>query len=137
MEFHNSRRRRWVVLDCRSQRDPENDPDDSEKSMLEGNHLVDAGQLSWLEQSLLASTARWKVIFTSVVINPTTKFPDGWAGYQTEWNSLREFINGNNIKNVVFISGDLHLGAIDDGGNAGFPEMCTPVPGGVQPVGTA
>jgi alkaline phosphatase D len=116
------------VLDCRSQRDPENDPDDSNKSMLDGNNLGAAGQLQWLKDQLLASTARWKVIFTSVTTNLSTKYPDGWAGYQTEWNDLKNFINTNKIKGIVFISGDLHLGAIDNGLSSGFPEMCVAVP---------
>ena len=68
------------VLDCRSQRDPESDPDDANKSMLDGNNLGPTGELQWLRDGLLASTARWKIVFTSVVINPTTKFPEGWAG---------------------------------------------------------
>ncbi|MEO7724833.1 MAG: alkaline phosphatase D family protein, partial [Chthoniobacterales bacterium] len=72
----------------------------------------------------LTSTAVWKVIFTSVVTNPTTKQNDAWGAYPTEWNALRTFITTNNIKNVVFIAGDLHLGAIDNGTQAGFPEMC-------------
>ena len=114
----------FFVLDCRSQRDPKTDPDDANKSMLDGNNLGTAGQLQWLEDGLLSSTARWKIIFTSVVTNPTTKFPDGWAGYQTEWNSLKNFINTNDIRGVVFISGDLHMGAIDNGITAGFPELC-------------
>jgi len=118
------------VLDCRSQRDPETDPDDTNKSMLDGNTLGARGQLQWLETSLRKSMAEWKIIFTSVVTNPTTKFPDGWAGYQTEWNSLKNFINTNNIGGVIFISGDLHLGAIDDGTQAGFPEMCVSQPNG-------
>lgn len=121
------------VLDCRSQRDPEAAPDDANKSMLDGNNLGASGQLEWLKNGLLASTARWKIIFTSVVTNPTTKFPDGWAGYQTEWNALRAFINANNIQGVVFISGDLHLGAIDNGTAAGFPEMCVAQPNSNNP----
>lgn len=116
------------ILDCRSQRDVEYDPDDSNKSMLDGNNLGATGQLHWLKDGLLASTARWKVIFTSVVTNRSTKFPDGWAGYQTEWNSLVDFINTNQIEGVVFISGDLHLGAIDNGLSSGFPEMSVPMP---------
>ncbi len=112
------------VLDCRSQRDPETDPDNNHKSMLDGNNLGPGGQLQWLENGLLTSTARWKIIFTSVVTNPTTKFLDGWGGYQTEWEALKNFINTNNIRRVVFISGDLHLGAIDNGSRSGFPEMC-------------
>jgi alkaline phosphatase D len=114
----------FFVLDCRSQRDPKTDPDNANKSMLDGNNLGSAGQLQWLEDGLLNSTARWKIIFSSVVTNPTTKFPDGWAGYQTEWNALKSFINTNNIQGVVFIFGDLHIGAIDNGIHAGFPELC-------------
>ncbi|HEY3662469.1 MAG TPA: hypothetical protein VGL24_04890 [Chthoniobacterales bacterium] len=34
------------------------------------------------------------------------------------------YFDKSEIKNVVFIAGDLHLGAIDDGAHAGFPEMC-------------
>ena len=112
------------VLDGRSQRDPDGDPDDANKSMLDGNNLGATGQLQWLENGLLTSTARWKIIFTSVITNPSTKKNDGWGAFQTEWNSLRNFINTNNIRGVVFISGDLHLGAIDNGTQAGFPEMC-------------
>src|SRR5215469_214857 len=119
------------VLDCRSQRDPETDLDDANKSMLDGNNLGATGELQWLENGLLTSTAEWKIIFTSVITNTTTKFPDAWAGYQTEWNALRDFINTNNIQGIVFISGDLHLGAIDNGShNGGFPEMCVSQPNG-------
>ncbi len=112
------------VLDCRSQRDVATDPDDANKSMLDGNNLGSSGQLAWLENGLMASTARWKIIFTSVVTNRSAKLNDGWAAYQTEWNALESFINSNNIEGVVFISGDLHLGAIDNGTSSGFPEMC-------------
>jgi len=118
------------VLDCRSQRDDENDPDDVNKSMLDGNNLGASGQLQWLENGLLASTAKWKIIFSSVIVNPTTKFPDAWAGYQTEWNALKTFIDSHAIKNVVIISGDLHLGAIDDGTHSTYPEMCVLQPNG-------
>ena len=114
------------VLDCRSQRDSDRDPDDADKSMLDGNALGAAGQLQWLKDGLLTSTAVWKIIFTSVVTNTSTKFPDAWAGYQTEWGALKNFINSNNIHNIVFISGDLHQASIDDGSQAGFPEMCAP-----------
>jgi len=125
------------VLDCRSQRDPELEPDDQNKSMLDGNNLGASGELRWLENGLLASTSRWKIIFTSVIINPTTKTHDAWGAYQTEWHALRNFINTNNIHGVVFISGDLHLGAIDNGIHAGFPEMCTVQPNGLGGCPTA
>ena len=103
--------------------------------MLDGNNLGATGQLQWLENGLLTSTAWWKIIFTSVITNTTTKQNDAWGAYQTEWNSLKDFINTNNIQGVVFISGDLHLGAIDNGahnGNPGFPEMCVAMPNSLQ-----
>ena len=127
----------FFVLDCRSQRDRETDPDDANKSMLDGNALGATGQLQWLKDGLLASTAVWKVIFTSVVTNTSTKFPDAWGGYQTEWLSLKQFINSNNIHNVVFISGDLHQASIDNGTQAGFPEMCAPTANKVRSGGCA
>jgi alkaline phosphatase D len=125
------------ILDCRSHRDSNLDPDDSSKSMLDGDGLGATGQFQWLEGSLLASTARWKIIFSSVISNPSTKFPDGWAGYQTEWKALRGFITTNKITGVVIISGDLHLGAIDDGTQSGFPEMCVSQPNGLGGCPTA
>ena len=112
------------VLDCRSQRDVETDPDDTNKSMLDGNNLGPNGELAWLENGLITSTARWKIIFSSVVTNKSTKLNDGWAAYQTEWNALKSFITSNNIEGVVFVSGDLHLVGFDNGASAGFPEMC-------------
>jgi hypothetical protein len=96
--------------------------------MLDGNSLGAGGQLVWLEQGLLHSTAKWKIVFTSVVSNPTTKQNDGWGAFQTEWNTLKSFILANHITNIVFIAGDLHLAAIDDGTAAGFPEMCVAQP---------
>jgi alkaline phosphatase D len=116
----------FFVLDCRSQRDPDWKRDNMNKSMLDGRHLGSAGQLEWLKMGLLNSTARWKIIFSSVVTNPTTKHDDGWAAFQTEWGNLRKFIEDNQIYDVVFISGDLHMGAIDNGRAAGFPEMSIP-----------
>jgi alkaline phosphatase D len=112
------------VLDNRSQRDVATDPDDANKSMLDGNNLGATGQLQWLENGLLTSAARWKIIFTSVITNPSTKRRDAWGAYETEWNTLKDFINTNNIQGVVFIAGDLHLEAIDNGTQSGFPEMC-------------
>lgn len=118
----------FFVLDGRSQRDPDIDPDDTNKSMLDGNNLGAAGQLEWLKRGILNSTARWKIIFTSVPANPTTKPFDSWGAFQTEWQNLRKFIQDNEISGIVFISGDLHVGGIDNGIASGFPEMVVPAP---------
>jgi alkaline phosphatase D len=131
----------FFVLDCRSQRDPGGERDNALKSMLDGIPLGPTGQLQWLKNGLRTSTARWKIIFTSVITNKTAKQNDAWGAYQTEWKALRNFIHNNGIEGVVFISGDLHLGAIDDGthnadpgspGSPGFPEMCVAQPNSKQ-----
>jgi alkaline phosphatase D len=118
----------FFVLDGRSQRDPNTDPDDTNKSMLDGNNLGPVGQLEWLKQGLLNSTARWKIIFSSVPTNPTVKLFDSWGAFQTEWNNLKQFIQTNQISGIVFVSGDLHMGGIDNGNASGFPEMVVPSP---------
>jgi alkaline phosphatase D len=111
------------VLDNRSQRDNEYNVDGVDKSMLDGRHLGPAGELAWLESSLLSSQATWKFVLSSVVTNPSTRFEDGWAGYQTEWALLKTFLKRNNIKNVIILAGDLHFGGIDNGTQSGLPEM--------------
>jgi alkaline phosphatase D len=109
------------ILDLRSERDPGQVPDDGSKSML---GLV---QKAWFKAALLASTADWKVIMSSVPWNPTSKNGDAWKGFPTEQNELKSFIESNEITGVLFASGDLHLGgALDDGSHSYFPEANCP-----------
>jgi alkaline phosphatase D len=115
-----------MMLDVRSQRDPVSTPDGPGKSMLDGDNISN-GQKAWLKAALLNSTATWKFIVTPVTFNPTTKPADAWGGYATERNEIVNFIRMNNISGVIFVSGDLHSGgAIDNGANAGFPEVSVP-----------
>ena len=56
---------------------------------------------------------------------------DSWAGYPRERAHLSRFIARHRIRNLVMLSGDAHMLAIDDGshsdysgtGRAGFPVM--------------
>jgi hypothetical protein len=48
---------------------------------------------------------------------------DKWAGFNTDIDTVLNFISVNNIKNVIVLSGDSHTAAIDDGVNAGLPEI--------------
>ncbi len=116
----------FFVLDLRSQRDPNNDPDGPGKSMLNGEELPN-GQNVWLKQSLLASTARWKFLISSSCWNPRGKQVDSWALFQHEQQALLAFLRRNRIQGVIVISGDIHSGgAIDDGTNSGVPEISVP-----------
>ncbi len=118
----------FFILDARSERDPNLTPDGPNKSMLDGDKLGKKGQYAWLTNQLAASQARWKIIFTPVVFNPTLKKMDAWRGFQYERTRLVNFIRDHAIQGVLFISGDAHAGALDDGTNADFPEMLVPGP---------
>ena len=120
------------LLDSRSQRDPNSDADGAAKSMLDGNALGATGQLQWLKDGLLASGATWKIIYSPVTWNltaqkGTTNF-DNWYGFQTEQRELIAYIRDNAIRNVVILSGDVHMGAIDNGVNSIWPEIIVPPP---------
>jgi alkaline phosphatase D len=118
----------FFMLDLRTQRDANANPDGPNHSMLDGTHIAN-GEKEWLKAALLASKAKWKFIISTVPFNPTAKGVEGdpWGGYQYERAELLNFIKSNNITGVIIISGDLHSGGgIDDGTNSGLPEVSTP-----------
>lgn len=122
------------LVDTRSQRTRHGAPDDSQKSMLDGNFLGTSGQLHWLLDGLRTSTAIWKVILMPTPFNPTViksnnaplTSQDSWTGYQYERALILNYFVANQIKNVIMLSGDLHAGALDNGMFSGVVEMVTP-----------
>ncbi|MGB3405655.1 MAG: alkaline phosphatase D family protein [Microcoleaceae cyanobacterium] len=78
-----------------------------------GRTLLGNTQLEELKQDLLTAEeldVTWKFIFSPVPIQnlalPDTE--DRWEGYAAERTNLLQFIDENNIENVVFISGSLN-----------------------------
>jgi alkaline phosphatase D len=102
------------ILDTRQYRSRNADLDGPNKTML-GQQ-----QLTWLLERLSRSTATWKVIATSVPLsNPkpgtlSTPGNDTWAsgkdgtGFQTELRKIVDMILSRQIRNVVWLSGDVH-----------------------------
>jgi hypothetical protein len=93
---------------------------DGSSSILGGPNNLSGAQAQWLTQQLAASpAARWKIIISSLAFNPTAKNSAGsWGNFQTQRGWLVSWLTNpqNGIKNVVFVSGDLHSGgAIDNG----------------------
>ncbi|MCA9990069.1 MAG: alkaline phosphatase D family protein [Anaerolineales bacterium] len=117
---------RFIVTDNRSERSPYTDPDTSQKTML------GATQKAWFKQTLLAANGNYSLI---VWVNSLPWIgldgDDGWYLYATERRELANFIKNRGIRNLVMLSGDAHMLAIDDGtnsdyadgGGAGFPVM--------------
>jgi alkaline phosphatase D len=72
-------------------------------------------QLNWLKSQLRASKAAWKVLANEVPIMPMKVLGgafamyDSWQGYPFERESLLTFIRDQEIKDVVFATGDTHI----------------------------
>jgi alkaline phosphatase D len=102
-----------------------------------GRTLLGAQQKAWLFNQLAASEATFKVIINEVPISQLFILPyDRWEGYLAEREELLQFIERTAIRNVVFLTTDLHGSLILD---------VTPVGGGrsiateviVGPIATA
>lgn len=103
------------LLDTRQYRSLNADPDGPKKTML------GPAQLDWLLQSLIHSTAMWKVIVSSVPLSipksggVTVPGNDGWAGsadgtgFERERQVIVDAILHRPVKNVVWLAADVHL----------------------------
>jgi len=82
-----------------------NDPD---------RQLLGTEQMEWLQNGLRNSTAQWKIIAQQVMVSPFRAFGfirlnmDAWDGYGSERARLLDFIEKNNIENIVILTGDIH-----------------------------
>ncbi|HJU34658.1 MAG TPA: alkaline phosphatase D family protein, partial [Nitrososphaera sp.] len=113
------------IIDARSYRSQNHiaDTPESNKTML-GQE-----QLQWLKEELSNSNATWKAISSDVPIsiptgsNTSILGRDGWAngnetnnysyytGFESELTDLLRFIDNQQIKNVVFVTTDVHFPA--------------------------
>ena len=116
------------------------------------NHLISTAQMSWLKKELLASKADWKFLVCGLPFNKNIRtlidlgikmqdlvvagagekgtgfrlaasFATYWAGFPNDQQEVLKFIADNKIKDVLVISGDTHHNVMDDGQNAGLPEL--------------
>ena len=98
------------VLDTRWYRSPMQNAEGPEKFML-GEE-----QLEWLLNGLKKSTARFKIIFSSIPFNDyggdtSSARPghnDGWGGFLYARDQVMSFIKENKIQGVVAFSADQH-----------------------------
>ncbi len=82
-------------------------------------------QREWLLDQLSSSTAQWKIIGSQVMFaelhvgwggplqgmtfeESESFFLDIWDGYPIERQNIIDFIRGDSINNIVFLSGDFH-----------------------------
>ncbi len=72
-------------------------------------------QKSMFKDALLHSSAKFKFVISSVSIQQTFALPyDGWEGYAAERSEILNFIRDNGIKNIIFLTTDLHLNLMNE-----------------------
>ena len=77
--------------------------------------MLGARQKRALEQALLFSRARFKLVVNQVPIQQYFAFPyDRWEGYAAERRELLEFIRDRHIDGMVFLTTDNHANLIND-----------------------
>lgn len=142
----------FFMLDLRNPASPQNEPFvyHPETNLYsfepDSNHsLMGAEQREWLLSGLQNSTADWKIIGSSVMFNKRFEMfmeaamqiqaLDGslieyawslayfWHAYPADLNGVLDFVEENDIRDVIVISGDSHSSMVDDGTNAGLPEL--------------
>lgn len=116
------------------------------------NHtILGKEQRAWLIDGLKNSTADWKIIGTGLVFNKNYRrlidigmllqglgltianrqgsgmtlaytLAVNWAGYPVDLDAVLN-LKDEGVKNIIAISGDTHSSVIDDGANAGIPEL--------------
>lgn len=92
------------ILDARQYRSPAFERDTVRKTML------GEAQKEWLKRGLQRSDVAFKIIVSSVPLK--YHGADSWEGYTTERQELVRFITQNDIRRVVFLSGDVHYAAV-------------------------
>ena len=101
-------------------------------------------QMNWLKTQLNSSKAAWKVLANEVTIMPTRVLGgaffgfDSWDGYPQERENLLTHIRDRQIKDVVFVTGDIHTfiaGDVRTAAGAGDPAAIEFVGGSITSSG--
>jgi alkaline phosphatase D len=96
-------------------------------------------QMDYIKNKLKASKAQWKVMANEVTIMPTRVLGganytyDTWLGYPREREELLTHIRDQQIKDVVFVTGDIHTfiaGDVRTGDGASGDTVATELVGG-------
>jgi phosphodiesterase/alkaline phosphatase D-like protein len=96
---------RFVVTDLRSMRDPNETPDNEQKTMM------GVEQLSWFMNELKQSSEKYPLLIWVSSVPYTAEKKEGeddWGGFTYERRVIANFIKKNDINNLMIVSGDAH-----------------------------
>ncbi|MBI5104691.1 MAG: alkaline phosphatase D family protein [Solirubrobacterales bacterium] len=103
-------------------------------------------QLAWFKDGLARSAATWKVVANQLMIMPfdvAAEVPvtvDSWEGYGAERADVAHFLGDRGIKDVAFLTGDIHTffaGSVLRDARSGPPVAVELVGGSTTSPGTA
>lgn len=78
----------------------------------EARSILGSDQEQWLEETVVASEARWRLLCQQVML---TSLPlgignnDAWDGYPANRERLYELVESHSLHNVVILTGDIHM----------------------------
>ena len=115
-KFHHGPALDVFVIDMRSYRGP--NTTNRQPVASDATDFLGAEQIRWLKQQLLASKATWKVIASDMPIGLIVRDGDNFEnlangdgpplGREIEMANLLRFIKHEGIKNVVWLTADVH-----------------------------
>lgn len=87
--------------------------------------LLGAEQLQWLLDNLVTSTATFKIVAMGGQFLSTAKMYETYVsnGFDHERQVIIDFIQQHQIKNVIFLTGDVHFTEMSKLTSAGFPTI--------------
>jgi len=113
----------WMLDERQEGRTPQAKGADDPIYANEDRAILGSVQFAWLTQGMATSTAQWRVIGNQVIMSSidvskvmpkNPKFMDMWDGYPAERMRLMNFMEKQNMRNVVVVSGDSHTSWAND-----------------------
>ncbi len=102
----------FFMTDDRFYRDPEGDTTGS---------FLGKPQLAWLQNKLKNSDATFKFVAVGSQVLNDSYYGESYAKYALERNELLNYIADNNIRGVIFITGDKHFSEMSRRDWNGYP----------------
>src|SRR5690606_32822706 len=105
-----------ILTDLRSSRTPV-------RSWQQNPSMMGERQKDWFKQQLLAAKQRGELIaWVNVVpwISRPNPESDTWGGYAADRREIADFLKEHAIANLVILSGDAHMVAMDDGTHSDY-----------------
>lgn len=70
--------------------------------------ILGKDQLTWLIESIKNSTSKFKFVCIGTQVLNSAKTYENHVGYEDEWRTMIDLIDQNQLKNIIFLTGDRH-----------------------------